>query len=332
MQNRFEGYKGLLHIDSYRGAESQAYTYKSLFMRVYALSASNSTRGTEGVSGVMIRLYRERSITKELLRRKYDLTNQQGFFLSRRGFNEEGVTMRFVAIFLLNLLYISILSAEFPYGFYICNPEGDTKEENLETQYLHLRSDGFFIYTNLRGGFSAGTYRIENAYVTLDDGIDNRRFRFFIKGKFLTVIADKGGSTSGQGHLQNMMPVKNGSAATYSLANAEVTKLVVNKDIRSGRYEYWDSFKKQVHTLVLKSDGTYSYMSPSKKKEDGSYTFQSSRLTLKGQGKCQRVFNIIRIGNNLIFIRTGEDSAKGGSPLSSMKPVELKGALYEADD
>ena len=56
MQNRFEGYKGLLHIDSYRGAESQAYTYKSLFMRVYALSASNNTRGTAGVSGVMIKV------------------------------------------------------------------------------------------------------------------------------------------------------------------------------------------------------------------------------------------------------------------------------------
>jgi hypothetical protein len=240
--------------------------------------------------------------------------------------------MRFAITLVINLLAVSILSAEFPYGFYICNPEGDVKEENLQTQYLHIRSDNYFVYTNLKGGFSAGTYKIDKSYITLEDGADTRRFRFFLKGKYLTIIAEKGGSVTGQGHLQNLIPAKSGSAATYSLENQEVPGFVVNKAIRVGRYEYWDSFKKQVHTLILKDGGTYSYLSPTKKKEDGTYTFQNNKLTLRGQGRCARVFNIIRIGNNLVFIRSIEDNYRGGSALSSMKPIELKSALYEADD
>ncbi|MBN1233420.1 MAG: hypothetical protein JXA60_08725 [Candidatus Coatesbacteria bacterium] len=237
-------------------------------------------------------------------------------------------------IFLLIFVISSIISAAIPFGFYTCKQIVDGKEDKSQTQYLTLRQDNCYIYTNLRGGFSAGYYKYEGNIIVFEDGVDIRKFRYFMKGNFLTLIAIESGKASKIGHLSGLLPTKIGSSATYNISNIEPAGNLKYPSLRKGKYEYWDSNKKQVHVFQLIDNMKFIYINPFKKQIEGTYTYSGNTITLTSNSpdKAMRVFNVIRIGNNLILLRSNKDTAKGKSPLNDMKPLELRGAVYEPED
>lgn len=236
--------------------------------------------------------------------------------------------------FLLILIISNITFAAIPFGFYTYKQIVDGNEDKSQTQYLTLRQDNCYIYTNLRGGFSAGNYKYEGNIIIFEDGVDIRKFRYFMKGNFLTLIAIDSGKGSKVGHLSNLLPTKTGTSATYNISNIEPAGNLKYPSLRKGKYEYWDSNKKQVHSLQLSDNMKFMYINPLKKQIEGTYTYAGNTITLTSNppDKAVRIFNVIRIGNNLIFLRSNHDAVKGKSPLNDMKPLELRGAVYEPED